>query len=570
MLNLLQSIWINGKWRIGLFTLAIILLSLPALSELFVPGYFTSHDGEGHIIRLEEFDIAVRDGQIPPRLSKNLMYGYGFYFFNFNYPLVYYLGEIAHVTGFNYTDSIKIVCGLGLTLSGIAMYFWQRKYWGEWGGFIASIFYMYAPYRLLNLYVRGSVAEHIAFVMLPLLFMFTEKIAEGDRRKRLIYIPFAGFAYALLMISHNITAFIFTLVLGLFMLFHFYLYKSIAQLFSFAAIGIFGLLLSMYFWLPSLAEKSYVRLDQTIARDYPDHFVFPLQLIQRFWGYGGSGPGPGDGMSFQVGIFHLIFLAFGLVGIVWLTKKEVMKAKHLLFYFAVFILSVFFMLNVSKPLWDHMPLLPFVQFPWRFLSWAVFATSVLAGGVIYICSEKFNKVISIIFTLFAIFLLILTSRDYWKANLHVIVNTHGDTALIGSTTWADEQFPIWFNPKPTSIPPAHAQIVAGTGQINIDSWKTGEHTYQTNSGNNITVVENTAYYPGWTVTVDGKQQGFSYEDKSFPGRIVYTLSPGSHIVKTIFKETTIRKMSDLVSLLTFIFGILLILTQTAFKNRLKI
>jgi uncharacterized membrane protein len=215
------------RLRTIIFTLAIILLSLPALSELFKPGYFTTHDGEGHIIRLEEFDIAIQDGQVPPRLSKNLMYGYGFYFFNFNYPLVYYLGETAHKLGFNFTDSIKIVCGLGLTLSGLAMYFWQKRYWGDWGAFVASILFMYAPYRLLNMYVRGSVAEHIAFVMLPILFMFTEMIAEGDRRKRLIYIPLAGFAYALLMLSHNITAFIFTIVLGLFMLFHIYLYRNL-------------------------------------------------------------------------------------------------------------------------------------------------------------------------------------------------------------------------------------------------------------------------------------------------------------------------------------------------------
>ncbi len=555
--------------RTLLFTLAIILLSLPALSELFQPGYFTTHDGEGHIIRLEEFDIAVKDGQIPPRLSKNLMFGYGFYFFNFNYPLVYYLGEAAHSVGFNFTDSIKIVCGAGLTLSGIAMFFWQRKYWGDWGAFVAGILYMYAPYRLLNMYVRGSVAEHISFVMLPVLFMFTEMIAEGDRRKRLIYIPLAGAAYALLMLSHNITAFIFTVVLALFMLFHFYLYRSFSQLFSFIAVGITGLLLSAYFWLPSLAEKSYVRLDQTIARDYPDHFVYPIQLIQRNWGYGGSGPGLNDGLSFQIGIFHLILLLVAAGGIFLLKKSELTKAKHLLFYLSVFVLSLFFMFTVSKPLWDHLPLLSFTQFPWRFLSWTVFATSVLGAAAIYLVGKKFGNFVAILFSLAVIFLLLLTSRDYWKANQHVQVMPHGDVPLSGSTTWADEQFPIWFNPKPTSAPQSHIEFSTSGNKLSIDTWKTGVHEYKAENSKETTVIENTAYYPGWNLYVDGAKHDFNYQDKNYPGRIVYSLKPGQHTVKTIFEETTLRKISDFVSLITFLAGVFTILSQTTLLKRLK-
>ncbi|MBI3761009.1 MAG: hypothetical protein HY260_03990, partial [Chloroflexi bacterium] len=40
-------------------------------------------------------------------------------------------------------------------------------------------------------------------------------------------------------------------------------------------------------------------------------------------------------------------------------------------------------LPVSRPLWDHLPLLPFVQFPWRMLMPAALCASILAGAVVY-------------------------------------------------------------------------------------------------------------------------------------------------------------------------------------------
>ena len=153
------------------FLLVLTALSLPALSDLLKPGYFSSHDGIGHIIRLSEFDIALHDGNFPPRISKNLMWGYGYYFFNFNYPLVYYLGEGAYALGLGLVDAIKSVMIMGLIFSGWAMFLWQKDHLGNWGGLLAGFLYMYAPYRLLNIYVRGSIAEHLAFIMLPLLFI---------------------------------------------------------------------------------------------------------------------------------------------------------------------------------------------------------------------------------------------------------------------------------------------------------------------------------------------------------------------------------------------------------------
>lgn len=537
-------------WKLVVSILLLITAALPMMWPLLQSGYYSNHDGEGHIIRLEEFDIALKDGHFPPRMDKNLMSGYGYYFFNFNYPLPYWSGELAHVMGLNYVDSIKTISILGVILSGIAMYLWQRLYWNNWAAVVAGIFYMYTPYRLLTLYVRGSLAEHIAFIMLPLLFWFTERIAEGNIKKKWLYVMWGGVTYALLVLSHNITAFIFSLMLGLFMLFHSVIYRNLKLLLAYLALVSAGMILSAYFFVPAMLEKGYVRLDQTIGQDYPSHFVIPYQLFQRSWGYGGSGPGPNDGLSFQVGIFNWLIVLLAIPAMIYLWRRSHRKALHVLLFFGIFCLSLFFMLPMSLWAWQHMPLLAFTQFPWRFLSWSTFATSVLAGMVVYVGSRILQGKRRWLYWLLSgalVAVLIVTSRQYWQVNERVEIKLPGNRAIAGSTTWADEQFPKWFEPKPTEVPKERVEIIAGEGSVEEKAWLTAKHTYHVTATTEIKLVEHTAYYPGWQISRGGEKIEFDYQNPEFAGQMVFTVPAGEYEIISEFKETKLRLMADWAS-----------------------
>ncbi|MBI2590820.1 MAG: hypothetical protein HYW33_03005 [Candidatus Blackburnbacteria bacterium] len=41
---------------------------------------------------------------------------------------------------------------------------------------------------------------------------------------------------------------------------------------------------------------------------------------------------------------------------------------------------------------------------------------------------------------------------------------------------------------------------------------------------------------------------FDYQDKNFPGRLVYSLEPGKHTIETRFVETPLRKAANATSL----------------------
>src|SRR5690606_29394519 len=136
--------------------------------------------------------------------------------------------------------------------------------------------------------------------------------------------------------------------------------RKIIILKNYILMGVSGLLLTAFFWFPSLYEKKFVRLDQTIGKDFPDHFVYIQQLWERTWGYGGSGPGLNDGLSLQVGTYHLLAVLVAVaVVLLLLAKKKASQASYITFFIGMFILSVFFMLEVSKPLWEHVPLFAF-------------------------------------------------------------------------------------------------------------------------------------------------------------------------------------------------------------------
>jgi hypothetical protein len=146
----------------------LTILIIPSILSLLHPGFFGASD-DMHIAWLQQMDLALHDGQFPPRYVSDLSFGFGYPLFNFIFPLPYYIGEVFHVVGFSFTDSIKAVFVLSLLLSGITMYLLGRYLSGKWVGMAIAILYVYAPYRSTDIYDRGALGESLAFVFLPLI-----------------------------------------------------------------------------------------------------------------------------------------------------------------------------------------------------------------------------------------------------------------------------------------------------------------------------------------------------------------------------------------------------------------
>ena len=553
----------SNTFIVWLCAALVLFLALPGIFDLFKPHYYTSHDGEGHVIRMEEFYRALKDGQFPVRWSKRLYYGYGYPFFNFNYPSVYYMGVPFMAAGFSAEDAMKAVTIATYLLSGLCMYAYLVKKMRPQFALLGSLLYLYAPYRMLVIYVRGSVAESIAFLFPPLLLWGVEAVVEGKKKAVLLTSLIIGF----LGVSHNISA------LLLFGMYHSYLilysgWKRSLHGFlrGLGAFGV-GIAIAAFFFVPALAEKKYTFLDQTIARDYPDHFVEIAQLVKSGWGFGGSVAGPDDGLSFNLGWVHLAGVVLSLLTLAYILRQKDARGRQTLpltlFLLAVFIGSVFFMMPISRTLWDYVPLLPFVQFPWRFIMLTVLALSILLPLSLQQLTDVLHLKWSWLFVGVLVSIVFYFAKDQWYINQSLIARVPETESLEGTTTWADEQATQWFQPKPKRVPDQRVEIVQ-KGAVDIEMWKTGEHRYSVASLQDTTVIENTMYYPGWRVWVDGKEVEVRYMDTDVPGRLVFSIPAGSHQVLSRLTEPSLRFAADMVSLIS-LGGVLIALCIPSMK-----
>ena len=158
---------IKSLWFLAPLVL-VALFSFWVIRPLFNSGFFPIHD-DTQVVRVSQMALALREGQFPVRWVKDLGYGYGYPIFNFYAPLAYYLGAFFNLSGFSALVATKVMIGLGSVLGGILMYFLASKFWGKLGGVIAALFYLYLPYKAVNIYVRGAVAELWALAFLPCL-----------------------------------------------------------------------------------------------------------------------------------------------------------------------------------------------------------------------------------------------------------------------------------------------------------------------------------------------------------------------------------------------------------------
>ena len=157
MLNLIK---LHKEFILGL------VLTLSLLGPLFSAPYFSHHD-DVQVIRLNQMDKCIKDGQFPCRWVPDLGGLYGYPLFNYYAPLPYYFGEIIYLFANNFIFSAKIMFAFSFVGSYIFMYLLASKFWGKMGGAVSAIFYSFAPYHAVDFYVRGAMGEMWGLMLFP-------------------------------------------------------------------------------------------------------------------------------------------------------------------------------------------------------------------------------------------------------------------------------------------------------------------------------------------------------------------------------------------------------------------
>lgn len=527
----------------------VIILSIPAVRYLFVKGYFGVSD-DLHIGWLFEMDRAIKMLQFPPRYVPDLSFGFGYPLFTFVYPFPFYIAEMFHLIGFSLVNSVKLVFGMSIPLSMYFMYKLLKNYMKDQWALAGAVLYVYAPYRALEMFVRGTIGEIVAFVFFPIITLSVIK-----KNPYVLALSVAG-----LVLSHNIMAYMFMPFLLLFVILNKSFWVSLKGI-------LLGLLVSSYFWVPAIVESNLMKYD-TVFNFY-DHYPALKQFITPYWGYGASVPGNYDTMSFYMGLTGLAVMAIGTV--LFLLKRNKLSREEQVFVgWSIFVvlISVFMMNFRSAWFWRNLPLLPYFQFPWRFL-----AMITLFSPFFLIVLHKFsdNKIIKMVpfavifFSIFLNFNYFKTSEylgrlDDYYINRYIPVPTASEEYLKTSEEYLrlpkeNEKRPAKNYPRAYSLNDSVVLEIEETNALNA--------RIETSSEIDFILNYNKYNYPGWKITVDGK--GVSVISGKPYGQVSFLVLSGNHIVEVKYGESTLRLVFDLVSLAT-VLGIIYVLIK---QRRIK-
>lgn len=530
----------------------LLLLSFIPLLDFLHPGFPLTHDGQDHVARIANFYRNLEEGNIIPRWAANLNWGYGHPILMFLYPLPSYIASFFYFLGLSLVDSLKIVFGLAFILSGFSMFIWLKEFLGEKAGILGAMLYFFAPYRFVDMYVRGAIGEHVAFIFPPLILFFLLQLSK----KLTIYRIIGGsIAMAGLILSHNAITLMFLPVIFLYTLYLLFTSEEPKSLLRHLRGGtksplgggvlmmFLGFGLSAFFWIPAFFEGKYTLRDIVTAGGYLSNFVRFQDLLYSPWNYGGTGQ-----FSVQVGVVGWIVAILAIpISILFKNKKEKLWILTVS-AFLIFITTLFLMISESKGVWQILTTLQKFQFPWRFLSVSVFATSLLGGLAMYAAPKKYQFTILILATV----TILLANKEYWHVKDYLYKPEAFFTETYAGTTDTGESGPIWSVRFMEKVPNAYAEVIDGKAIVGEMTRKSTRHDYYVTADEKTRIRHNTLYFPGWEVLVDRKPVPIEFQDPANRGLITFYVEEGEHDVEVVFKETKLRQLANAISLLSLL------------------
>jgi hypothetical protein len=456
-------------------------------------GWYASHERDWYVLRLFALDQMLADGQDTIRWCPIMYQGYGYPFFNFYPPVTYFLAEGFHLLGLSEVASYTALL-LGLTfVQQVFLYLFVRARWGAAAGLVAAVAYTLAPYHFANLYWRGALAEYAACALFPMsLYLFHRFLATGSA---LAWLG-ATASQGLLVATHNISALLFTAILGATVVFEWVVRPAVRPRVLAAMGSLAGaLVVSAGAWMPAFFEKDLVTLDRNLAGwfDFNKHFLPARRIVLSL---------PGDGEPLlTVGLPGVLgVLAAGVLAVAGRLKER----ATLWFYLVVGLAAAFLITSWSAWIWPRVPLLPFLQFPWRFLMVASLAGAIV--GSTWLSAVPQARGLRIAAAAVAIVALLAIQgpgigffRPQTVDPAHLTLSYFLENKEITSF---DEYTPRTV-PKDPPHRTGHARLAKGRGRI-LDANRDGvAYTIGVETQGPAVVQVAVFFHPGWVATVDG-------------------------------------------------------------------
>ncbi len=509
-----------------------LLLSVPCLIYGFP---FYGDDSLSHAILYSQFAKQFWSGELYPRWLQELNAGLGDPTGYYYPPLSYWLTSLSRPLfpeDPNGWYQLGVSATVAVLFSGLTVYCWLIRTVDTSSALLASIVYLIWPYHLhTDLYGRGALAELWAFVWMPLILWMVEAVI----RQRQLAVVGLACAYGALVLTHLPTTVVFSPVPIAYVLFFAPAEKRVSVISSTIISLLLGAGLAAIYLLPAMFMQEFIF---HTTEGISGHYYFGNWFL--FTGLTWTGRHSEFFMVSLAGIL-LAGLAFALA------RRSVTSnlQKTAWFWFVLAVGCFTMMMPLSKPVWDLLPGLQKIQFPFRFNTvLSVAAVSLVAFA--YFRKPRLARLILIsLLALFGTISLYATAvRAYYAYPVHHYDEPVNETAQkrLALKRVTNEFRPRWVtsvDEQPlddllTRIGMVQGElnrvrVVKGEASVAIDKWTPREIRLRVQSSEGTELNVSQFYFPGWTVKVDDAEARAAAPSK--PGGLLQISVPaGNHQV----------------------------------------
>lgn len=332
----------------------LTVLALIAHIPLIFHGYPRGHDASYHLKWLYHFSTQFKDGDLYPRWLMGMSSGLGGPSFYYYPPAAYYLSAALSflISPLTHPHYVLAASALLLAIFGaFGIYLFCRSYLSRSASFVASIFFLLIPYRIvIDLYMRGDIAELASISVIPYLFLVSRHMGHSSARAFLT----TALTTSLIVLTHPLVA-----MIALPFSFSFKIIdalenpRSLRMLIVYCGSTFVGMALASFYIVPALLVENSASAGWDLFIVY-DSFLFnrpvsPVPLIAT--------------------LALAAILASTLIALIgWTTQIALSKKyRQISIYFIISSLICTFMLfEISAPVYRIFSPLERMQFPWRY------------------------------------------------------------------------------------------------------------------------------------------------------------------------------------------------------------
>lgn len=568
MTKIKKIIKIPNVKEILILLVSAIFICLPLLSNKIDIMY---DDGIQHVARLIGTYDSIKEGQTFPVIMSKLCNDFGYSWNLFYSPLTAYLPLIFKLIGLSFVNCIKMFMFFVVFISAVAMYFFTKEVTkNKKIALLAGIFYIFAPYRLTDMYARNALAELTSFVFLPMIFHGLYGILkEKSKREYLLIFGTIG-----LILTHTVITMYTAIFCFIYVLTQIKKLKNKNIVKKLIISLIFILVITSFFYVPLLEHKLAAdyevfkegRMERTevlvaFKLSFLELFITPKENI----------------MTYEIGFLSVILLVLSPIVI----KKLKKKCKNTDFYkFYIFsliagLISIIMTLKIFP--FEKLPsILKMLQFSFRMLEFSsfLFAFVVAVNLGVLVKKVKYKGITAttiILMILTCIFIPHLHYKDNIDENRLIKgVRVTSQTGRVHAGCASFEYLPTKAFENRKYIEERADEVIILQGNATI----TNQEKENTNLSCNISnVTEETKielpyiYYLGYEV--DLEQNGEitklkTYEtDNGFVGVTIPSLDEGK--IEVHYEGTILMKISSGISIL----GLVLLVFKIILKQRKK-